>query len=132
MAGALEKGRVLMGFRSTCVTSETEVEWPEWFRVKYERSFWIPKDGVIASKFEVKDYDTLGESLAEDIQKVMQDVEQESKKKLRDIVLIWLHECGGVTKVRIKSDRVVYMLPTQWHEVDGVVHWYCYGCSEAP
>lgn len=63
-----------MGYRSTFVTSHCLIEWPAWFREKYQRSIHLPeKEGVIASKCEGKFYSPgvgmFGE-LVDDIAKV--------------------------------------------------------------
>lgn len=114
-----------MGFRSTFVTQDLSVTWPDWFRAKYEGVVHFPQDrGPISSIFEAKTYSLLSE-LPEDIRKCL------SFSGRKKFVLIYLHECGGITRVEIREDDIVYTEPTGYCVTDGVEHDYCYGCSGA-
>jgi len=44
-------------------------------------------------------------------------------------VLIYLHECGGITRCQISKDEIKWSEPETWRETEGVEHNYCYGCS---
>lgn len=121
-----------MGFRSTFVTEDRPVSWPAWFVEKYRRIAWFRfKDGhsgVIASRMEVKEYGDPCSDLAEDIRRAI-DWDGFGK---RDFILVYLHECGGITRVQIERDGVRYSVPSGWEEVDRMGHNYCYGCSDLP
>ena len=80
----------------------------------------------IASKFERKYYASKDEEIFTDLQKAL--VENEDGY-LKDFELVLLHECDGITKVHIGKDFIRMYEPEDWHEVDGITHDYCYGCS---
>lgn len=129
-----------MGFRSTLITQHNYLPLPEWFVEKYKDCLYFnganrsgenaQENLPLASKFEFKTYFPIGEQLVPDIQKVMQEYKDEDGDEPRDLVLIWLHECGGITRVQINKDKVVYSEPTEWKITEGVTHHYCYGCSD--
>lgn len=124
-----------MGFRSTLATQDfSGVKLPKWFRDKYENDFYfrVPysfaKSKIptlfLSSKYELKTYG-IGMDLPTDIQKVL------IEKDVNQFVIVWLHECGGITRVQIEKERIVYTEPSGWSVVDEVTHDYCYGCSDA-
>ena len=47
------------------------------------------------------------------------------------MVLVLLHECGGITRIQISATDIKASEPIGWQEVDRVEHDYCYGCSDA-
>ena len=115
-----------MGFRSTFVTEHYPIQWPQWFIDKYERSVFFPeKHGSICSRFEAKTYMSWSE-LDVDIQKAI----NWDELKLDNVVLVYLHECGGITRVQISKDNILYSEPKEWDETECVTHDYCYGCSD--
>lgn len=96
-----------MGFRSTMVTEDNPVEWPVWFHQKYLEKLNFNSDssgrisGVLSTKMEWAIYKSL-EELHEDIYKVIGEL-----GLARDpFHLVWLHECGGITKVEIYPEGV--------------------------
>jgi len=124
-----------MGFRSTLISENIDISWwPEWFKDKYSEI--IGTEGVLRSKHEMKTYRY--EQLPNDIQKAL----MEANPKLlgmEGFTIIWLHECGGITKVQILADEIIAGDPSGWttysQEKDGCVsqdggHNYCYGCSD--
>lgn len=127
-----------MGFRSTLITEHNHLPLPPWFVEKYTDYLYI--NGVdkensrdegraglpLASKYEFKTYFPTAESLPTDIQQVI----RESPEASPSLVMIWLHECGGITRVQIDKDNIIYSEPTGWKKTDGVTHNYCYGCSD--
>lgn len=117
-----------MGFRSTVVTDDWRVAWPEWFKDKYVGSLTFGKDGngPLAPLFECKSYGAWNE-LAEDVQRAIDWEDFPS-----NFVMVFLHECGGVTRCQIERDRIAWSEPTGWRQTDGVEHEYCYGCSDVP
>lgn len=117
-----------MGFRSTFITEDYYVQVPNWFREKYQSWVFMDEKGFlpIASKVEVKTY-MRGKELEKDIQKV---IIEDKKFNLDFIVLVWLHECGGITRVEIHKDKILYSEPQEWKQVEDVTHNYCYGCSD--
>jgi hypothetical protein len=116
-----------MGFRSTFTTLDFPIEWPDWFREKYASNIHFPVDGTgtLSSKREAKTYWTLSE-LHTDIQRAI--VWDEFMPK--NFVLVYLHECGGITRCQIGRDRIVWSEPSGWRISEGVEHSYCYGCSD--
>lgn len=116
-----------MGVRSTFVLQESCIKWPDWFVKKYNAYVHFPelKDGgVIASKLSYKTYGVFS-CLHEDIQKSVNWDESEEY-----IVLIWLHKCGGITRVEISKNKINMSVPTSWDAYPYIGHDYCYGCSD--
>ncbi len=116
-----------MGFRSTFVTEDYSIAWPQWFRDKYGASIHFPASGsgAISSAHEEKCYGLLGD-LPEDIQKAI-----DWKDFSLSFVVVFLHECGGVTRCQIERDSIKWSEPEGWTQTSGVTHNYCYGCSDA-
>jgi hypothetical protein len=114
-----------MGFRSTFVTQDLGFgrKWPEWFVTRWGGLCEFGKNGQLSSVREEKTYGRLDE-LDTDIQKAIREMEVD------EIVLVYLHECGGITRVQIDHDKILYSEPQTWKVVDGVTHDYCYGCSD--
>lgn len=115
-----------MGFRSTFTTEDYTIKWPAWFIEKYGKHIWFAREdcGALHSKGEAKTYG-LWEPLPEDIQRA---VNWESFG-LEWFVLVYLHECGGITRCQIGKDSIVWSEPQEWQVTEGVTHDYCYGCS---
>lgn len=118
-----------MGFRSNFITEYTGDEIPQWFLDKYPNYVYSEYQGKkefsIAQLFESKFYDSFEEDERfTDIQKVLKEI------GLDDIVVILLHECGGITRVKITHDTITAREPIEWKEVGNVEHNYCYRCSD--
>lgn len=114
-----------MGFRSTFTTSDIGTLWPVWFREKYVNIIIFPEyNGALHPHKEAKTYGSL-ESLAEDIQLAIDWWRPDLM-----FIVMYLHECGGVTRCQIQKDSIKYSEPEAWRVTDGVEHWYCYGCSD--
>ena len=126
-----------MGFRSTLITEDfSGIKLPRWFVRKWNEEFnfgehkhakgtyWRQNTFLISSKSERKMYNGKEEEIIVDIQRVA------NIKGLDAIVLITLHECGGITRFKIEKDKITVSEPTGWKEVDGITHDYCYGCSD--
>lgn len=115
-----------MGFRSTLITeSFAAKEVPSWFTKKYPHL--VSSNGVfpISSKFEAKFYGMLeSEETFIDLQKIIVSV------GLKKLIVVLLHECGGITRVKITHNTITADEPTEWKKVDEVEHYYCYGCSD--
>ena len=115
-----------MGFRTTMISQEYSLQIPEWFKEKHQRVTYNNDNLAIAILNETKFYDDVKETeLFTDIQKLM--IEQDFST---DLVLVLLHECGGITRVEIDKENIRASEPTQWKQVDSVTHSYCYGCSD--
>ena len=116
-----------MGFRSTFTTSDYSIKWPEWFKEKYKDTVAFRENGVGAlhSIFECKTYMTWDE-LHTDIQKAI-----DWNDFGGNFVLVYLHECNGITRCQIDKDAIIFTEPVEWRKSDGVEHHYCYGCSDA-
>lgn len=126
-----------MGFRSTFVTDDPHLPFPPWFVEK-----WAPYvhfgegNGLpLASKCEAKIYQTWYD-LEADIGRVLAEQNKadigQQMNPLGRVVLVWLHECGGITRAEISATGVRYSEPTGWAEEDHPTHSYCYGCSDLP
>ena len=111
-----------MGFRSTFTIESYALKYPSWFIEKYESTINF-NDSIISPKSECKTY-SAWEDLDIDIQKVI------IENNIDKIVLVYLHECEGITKVIINKNSIVYLNPTGYELVDGVTHYYCYGCED--
>lgn len=118
-----------MGFRSTFTTEcYWYIEWPGWFVDKYKECVWFNTDnkGVIAAKKEAKTHMTW-KHLPNDIQKAIDWVRLLEKKLIpKTIVLVYLHECGGITRCLISQDQIKWEEPNGWSETDGVEHCDCW------
>lgn len=115
-----------MGFRSTFITEHSDYgfKWPKWFVKKWSDSVNIPEKGLIlSSKFEAKTYG-LWMDLETDLQRIVK------RTRLDRLVLVYVHECGGITRLEISPDKVRFSEPTKWKETEQVEHDYCYGCSD--
>ena len=142
-----------MGFRSTFITEHKALCFPDWFYEKwkewinfnsFEESIEIPRMGLnhtetnikyclpISSKCEAKCYGVWAE-LEGDIQKVINECAVKPYWDDDDSLgLIFLHECGGITKLQIYRNEILYGEPTEWDEHDVIYHnnFSCCGCSD--
>lgn len=127
-----------MGFRSTFISEDMRaVEIPAWFIEKYPlHSSWVNDANgkhffPIAQLWESKFYAPLAETeIFLDIQRIIQE-HQKINGFPKDVVLVLLHECGGITRVKITEDTITGLEPEEWKKVTSVEHNYCYGCSGA-
>jgi len=115
-----------MGFRSTFTTQHYAIDWPEWFVEKYEATIMFPPGncGPISSKIECKTYSTWVD-LDKDIHRA---IDWDSFPL--DFVLVYLHECGGITRVQFDKAGVLYSEPDAWKETENITHDYCGACSD--
>lgn len=115
-----------MGFRSTFVTQHYYVNWPSWFVEKYNVTvlFGFNNSGSISSAFECKHNETWS-NLHTDIQSAI-----DWKDFPDSFILIYLHECGGITRCQIEEKRIIWSEPKTWLIEESVTHYYCYGCSD--
>jgi len=105
------------------------MEVPEWFVEKYPDYSYLKLNEkstfAIAQLWESKFYEKLSEDeRLKDIQRVLLEVNRD------EIVLILLHECGGITRVKITKTEIIGSEPVTWKKVEYVEHNYCYGCSD--
>jgi len=114
-----------MGFRSTFCTQDYSIEWPLWFKEKYHT---LCFDGGISSSREYKKYGNYLGDLDEDIQKALNECGFGDD----NFILVYLHECGGITRVQIEKDKIYYSEPTYWELTKGATHSGCYECSDIP
>lgn len=122
-----------MGFRSTFITEDVNVKVPKWFRDKWgkmihwnkvKNSFLFP----LSSAWEAKTYG-IWLDLEEDLKKILAEQKDDWWLK-HPLIVVYLHECGGITRLEVYKDKVLYSEPESWKQVDGVTHDYCYGCSD--
>lgn len=118
-----------MGFRSTVMSEDYVIEWPKWFKKKYD--YLVPTEGMLLLDHEIKPY--LAEEFGEDVQKALLETRPELLEG-DGYTMIWLHECGGITKVQVMTDRILSGYPVGWKVEEGYFpqsrHSYCYGCSD--
>ena len=73
--------------------------------------------------------------LPADLSRLLRETER-SYPVVGTFCLVFLHECGGVSKLRIWADghqwSEPHAYPSRWSEVEDVSHSYCCGCSDAP
>lgn len=116
-----------MGFRSTFVTQNAALLWPEWFVNKYKNSINFPYDVCeLSSKYECKEYSQWSE-LCTDIQKCFIELD---RKPSSYAVLVFVHECTGITRVMISNNKIIYLEPITWVLTKGCTHNYCYSCEK--
>jgi len=101
-----------MGFRSTLVTEDIRITWPDWFVEKYQHVLWFRPDhtGVISSKHEAKTYGTLND-LAQDIQRAV------DWEIFEHFTFVYLHECGDISRCIIRTDSVHWQMPHGWEDL---------------
>ena len=116
-----------MGFRSTFTTQDYPIHWPQWFRDKYAGYIWFTEHGIgpLHPIREAKEYMRWSD-LPSDIQRAI-----DWGIVVDSFVLVYLHECGGITRCQIEKDAIKWSEPEEWRATEGVEHDYCYGCSDA-
>lgn len=116
-----------MGFRSTFTIEDYAIVWPEWFRTKWAPYCWFSADnrGVFAPKCEGK-IDGRWSALPLDIQRAV----PWDALSIDHIVLVYLHECGGITRCQISAEAINWSEPAGWRKTPAATHIYCYGCSD--
>ena len=124
-----------MGFRSNFITEDMHYEVPQWFCDKYpDHWIWRNHEGKaftpIAQPYESKFYNSLNDTeIFQDIQKVLVEQKELNGDSDPGLVLILIHECGGITRVTITPTSISGREPVGWKDVESVGHDYCYGCS---
>lgn len=114
-----------MGFRTTFISEAIGgVIWHDWFKIKYGDKI-IYSDNAIMSSRELKMYSTDMQEFEIDIQKCI------NWSILRRFIMVYLHECGGITRVQIEQNAIIFTEPDAWKVTENVTHSYCYGCSDA-
>lgn len=121
-----------MGFRSTLTSTQIDGDiWPQWFRDKYGHWFASHWE-VLATHWEVKT--GLLDELPKDVHRALTEAGW-FKFPDSSFDMVWLHECGGLTKVQINADGVLMADPGlfSWESTDSRQdgnHCYCYGCTD--
>lgn len=116
-----------MGFRSTFTTSDYAIQWPDWFVNKYSDTVHFPENntGALHSFRECKTYGVWA-NLHTDIQEAIPwDI-----VGIYKFVIVFLHECDGITRCSITQTAITWSEPETWERTSGVGHLYCYGCSD--
>lgn len=118
-----------MGFRSNFIAGVSGYNIPEWFKEKYPTwSYCENNQSCVAQLWESKFYFSFKEDeRITDIQKMLVENTDWGGK---EIVIVLLHECGGITRLQVTRTDIIATEPTAWKKVDGVEHNYCYGCSD--
>ena len=106
-----------MGFRSTFTTLDYNILWPGWFVEEYDDGITFRADhiGALHSKREGKTYFDWN-TLHEDIQRAI-----DWEKFRVNFILVYLHECGGITRCQIEKDAIKWSEPDTWKITDGVM-----------
>ena len=110
-----------MGFRSTWAVAHHNVKWPDWFVEKYKNFIWFHEDhtNMIAPKGEGK-CTFHWVDLVEDIQKCIDWADWYMSDHAFNMV--FLHECSGITRVKIYKDRIIFSEPDRFIETRGFCH----------
>lgn len=118
-----------MGFRSNLIAECSGYTIPQWFKEKYNTwNFHETNQTCFAQLYESKFYSSFVEDERFiDVQKMLVENTIWGGK---EIIMILLHECGGVTKVKVTKTDITAIEPTAWKTVKEVEHDYCHGCSE--
>jgi len=117
-----------MGHRSTFTTTDSRIEWPAWFIDKYKRTIGFPHNkGPIHPLLENKVYDAW-DTLEIDIRSAI-----DWSRHPRPFILVYLHECGGISRCEISKDNILWTEPETWRLESGPTHpfYNCIGCSNA-
>lgn len=109
-----------MGFRTSLISEDAYISWPDKFKKKYRHLLYMPSGGCLSTKMPMKTYNY--KEMFEDIQKAIPW--KKSKREKFNIIL--LAECGGVQRVWIKPKEILYDVPTRFEFRDGLEHgYYC-------
>lgn len=103
-----------MGYRSTLTTSSTRFVWPDWIKAKYP-GLQFPEagdSGPISSRCEFKAYQTWCD-LPADIQRAIPWADEWQR-----FDVIYLHESGAVTRIKITRDSIEAFIPTGWQQFE--------------
>ena len=117
-------GVPIVGFRSTfCTDDYSAWEWPAWFREKYADSVNVPETGALSSKGQWKLYSQWA-NLIEDIQKAIDwsQVHDRPGKRPFAFIVLFLHDCGGITRFAITQNEIVCTEPSAWEETEHASH----------
>jgi len=105
-----------MGFSSTFVTDMGSTSpLPEWFVEKWQDWVYFRNDNHFP--LSSKTFATVHRNwffIEEDLQKA---VAWDENPHLASILLVYMHECGGVTRVEIHKDHIEYHDPLSWRKV---------------
>lgn len=121
-----------MGFRSTLVAQDWNIDWPQWFRDKYPQLIYETR--TLSLDYEAKTY--LFRDLPADVQHALAELGWFDEYDAARFVYVWLHECGGLTRVLVDRDAIHITYPTEWALYDGngqdSMHGGCYDCDGVP
>jgi hypothetical protein len=117
-----------MGFRCTFITDWPGPNLPPWFAEKWRNSVnFAPGDTFPLSSKERTKANWGG--IVEDIQRVLQ--EGYDGQYDHPMILVFLHECSGVTRVEISRNQIVYSEPATWKRVnDAHGHYLADACDD--
>ena len=111
-----------MGFRTTIISETKYIAWPDWFVKQYDGVLTVGGRGL-SSLVECK-VDFLVDEVFTDTQKCL-SAEQ-------SLLVLMLHECGGVTRCTIEKEKITYIEPSEYVEVNEPTHpvYECHGCTK--
>ena len=98
-----------MGAINYFVTNRSPHPLPEWFRDRWGQSLYL--GGNLCPKFGTKYWS----NLEEDIQRALRESWTNGLEPL--VTLVYLHECGNVTRVDISVNSIHYSEPIEWREI---------------
>jgi hypothetical protein len=128
-----------MGFRSTMVSMDRYIDWPVWFREKYPHLL-LNTDldtGTALLGITIERKTGFYSELPRDVQQALHEVGEFKTYPNTQFVYVWLHECGGITRVQVEAHNVFISYPESWviesetTTNQDSIHCYCYGCSDA-
>lgn len=124
-----------MGFLSTLTTESHYIRWPQWFRVKYAQTIVFPawdSAGPLGASSGHKTYTGVSVGAWVDLASDIQGAIPWGEFTLGRFVMVYLHECGGITRCQISPSAILWSEPNEWRMVDEPTHNYCLGCSDPP
>lgn len=108
-----------MGYRHTLISSSYFIEWPEWFKAKYDADFYIT-EVVIATKGEKKFY--IREDFFTDTQVALNEIGW-FEKGLLCFVFVALSEDNVVNKIIISKDNIKFSIAGEFYESDDLDYY---------
>jgi hypothetical protein len=98
---------------------------PDWFRQRWEKG--VSFGEAISSRYGGKSWS----EFEQDLQRAMKDSWTVGSSPR--VILMYLHECGNVTRADVTIEEIRYSEPDAWHEVSSVpAHEAWDRCVERP
>src|SRR5689334_15328263 len=101
-----------MGATTLFVAGHTNFCAPDWLMERWKE--WVSFGGAIASRHGLKYW----REFEMDLQRALKESWRAGSEPY--VTLIYLHECGNVTRADVGIDEIRYSEPDGWHEVPHV------------